>query len=203
MDPFTDPSPKSPTLIEGYTQDTPREITIYCHDRTFKNVDIVDSTTNTPLFTVTSAGATSFSWRRTLHTPTGEKLFDLRHKGYAMKNDWSVEDITGTRIASLKHVEARNRSVLDAVVHGKGPADDVGNTIEIRPRDRGALSTGVRWQGRELGFIVNTEANDVYMLEKRGLDRSVWKAQVNAGVDVCLMVVAVLCLAEMEHVWRQ
>jgi hypothetical protein len=73
------------------------------------------------------------------------------------------------------------------VVHGESTADDVGNTVEIRPKDRGALSTVVLYQGQELAKILNTEANDVQSLEKKGLDRTVWKAKVNAGVDISLV----------------
>jgi hypothetical protein len=36
-------------------------------------------------------------------------------------------------------------------------------------------------------MIMNVEANDVRGLEKKGLDRTVWKASVNAGVDVSLV----------------
>jgi len=99
-----------------------------------------------------------------------------------MKNDWAVEDPNGKRICSLKHVSgsaAKNRSNLDAVVHGESTADDVGNTVEIRPRDRSALSTVVLHQGQELATILHTEANDVQFLEKKGLDRTIWKARVN------------------------
>lgn len=177
-------------LIPGYIRDSATNITIYCHDRTFKSVDVLDDATNETLFKVESKGATSLSWRRTILSSTGAKLFDLRHMGYAMKNDWAVEDTNGKRICSLKHVSgmaARNRSNLDAVVHGESSADDVGNTVEIRPRDRGALSTSVLWNGKELASILNTEANDVYSLEKKGLDRTVWKAKIEAGVDVSLV----------------
>ncbi|KAG9594676.1 hypothetical protein KCU77_g5955, partial [Aureobasidium melanogenum] len=126
--------------------------------------------------------------------------------GYTLKNDWAVEDVEGKQICSLKHVSgmaARNRSNLNAVIHGQSAADDVGNTIEIRLKDRGALSTVVRYQGVELANILNTEANDVVSLEKKGLDRTVWKARINSGVDISFILVAVLCLAEIEHVWRQ
>ena len=107
-----------------------------------------------------------------------------------MKNEWAVEDEDGKRICTVKHVSgmaARNRSMLDAVVHGESSADDVGNTVEIRPRDRGALTTAVLWNGQELAMVTNTEANDVTSLEKKGLDRTVWKASINAGVDVSLV----------------
>ena len=77
--------------------------------------------------------------------------------------------------------------MLDAVVHGESEADDVGNVVEIRPRDRGALSTRVLFQGVELADVTNVEANDVYALEKKGLDRTVWKASVNAGADISLV----------------
>jgi len=72
-------------------------------------------------------------------------------------------------------------------VHGESSADDVGNTVEIRPRDRGALTTAVLWNRLELAMVTNTEANDVTSLEKKGLDRTVWKASINAGVDVSLV----------------
>lgn len=105
-----------------------------------------------------------------------------------MLNDWSVETPNdGKRIATLKHVkgfEAKNRSMLDAVVHGESAADDVGETIEIRPKDRGAITTCVRYKGMEMATILNVEANDVYRLEKNGLDRTVWEAHVSAGVDL-------------------
>jgi hypothetical protein len=195
------PSPKPLTLVPGYIRDSPTNITIHCHDRTFKSVDVLDDASRETLFKVESKGASSLTWRRTILSSTGTKLFDLRHMGYAMKNDWAVEDPAGKRICSLKHVSgmaARNRSVLDAVVHGESSADDVGNVVEIRPKDRGALSTAVSFQGRELATIANVEANDVRSLEKKGLDRTVWKASVNAGVDVSLVSHRILtCLIEL------
>jgi uncharacterized protein YxjI len=184
------PSSKPLTLFPGFTRNSEANITVHCHDRTFKDVDVLDDASGETLFKVEGKGASSLSWRRTIVSATGTKLFDLRHFGYAMKNDWAVEDTQGKRICSLKHVSgmaARNRSNIDAVVHGDSSADDVGNTIEIRPRDGGALSTVVFYQGRELAWILNTEANDVRALEKKGLDRTVWKARVSAGVDVSLV----------------
>ncbi|KAG9698975.1 hypothetical protein KCU95_g16972, partial [Aureobasidium melanogenum] len=203
---YTDRLSTSVALLPGFSRDKAADITVYCHDRTFKSVDVLDDASGETLFKVDSKGATSFSWRRAIYDGSGRKLFELRHMGYAMKNDWAVEDIEGKRICSLKHVSgmaARNRSNLNAVIHGQSAADDVGNTIEVRPRDRGALSTAVLYQGAELANILNTEANDVFSLEKKGLDRTVWKARINNGVDISFILVVVLCLAEMEHVWRQ
>ena len=184
-------SPKPLVLLPGFTRNEAANITIYCHDRTFKSVDVVDDASRETLFQVESKGATSFSWRRKISSgTTGTKLFELRHGGFAMKNEWAVEDVDGKRICTVRHVSglaARNRSMLDAVVHGESSADDVGNTVEIRPRDRGALTTAVLWNGQELAMVTNTEANDVTSLEKKGLDRTVWKASINAGVDVSLV----------------
>lgn len=178
-------------LLPGFTRNEAAEITIYCHDRTFKSVDVVDDASGESLFKVESKGATSFSRRRKVSSAiTGTSLFELRHGGFAMKNEWAVEDVDGKRICTVRHVSglaARNRSMLDAVVHGESSADDVGNTVEIRPRDRGALTTAVLWNGLELAMVTNTEANDVTSLEKKGLDRTVWKASINAGVDVSLV----------------
>jgi len=183
--------PKPLVLLPGFTRNEAANITIYCHDRTFKSVDVIDDASGEPLFKVESKGATSFSWRRKISSgTTGTNLFELRHGGFAMKNEWTVEDVDGKRICTVKHVSgmaARNRSMLDAVVHGESSADDVGNTVEIRPRDRGALTTAVLWNGLELAMVTNTEANDVTSLEKKGLDMTVWKASINAGVDVSLV----------------
>jgi hypothetical protein len=190
MDVSATPSSKPLILLPGFTRNSEANLTVHCHDRVFKDVDVIDDASGEMLFKVESKGASSLSWRRTILSATGTKLFDLRHFGYAMKNDWAVEDVAGKRICSLKHVSgmaARNRSNIDAVVHGDSSADDVGNTVEIRPRDRGALSTVVLYQGKELASIMNTEANDVRSLEKKGLDRTVWKARVNAGVDISLV----------------
>lgn len=197
MDPFADPSIKLPTLVPGFIRESPCTLKIHCHDRVFKSVDVIDSSTGDKLFHISSPGATSFSWRRSISTSTGDHLFDLRHKGYAMLNDWSVESPSSkTRLASLKHVkgfEARNRSMLDAVIHGENAADDVGETIEIRPRDRGALTTCVSYKGVEMATILNTEANDVYRLERNGLDRTVWEAHVNASVDLTFVSFVETC----------
>lgn len=193
MESPTDSLLTSIVLLPGFSRDKPADITVFCHDRTFKSVDVLDDASGETLFKVNSKGATSFSWRRTIYDGQGRKLFELRHLGYTMKNDWAVENVEGKRICSLKHVSgmaARNRSNLNAVIHGQSAADDVGNTIEIRPKDRGALSTVVRYQGVELANILNTEANDVMSLEKKGLDRTVWKAHINSGVDISFVSLA-------------
>lgn len=83
--------------------------------------------------------------------------------------------------------------MLDAVIHGENAADDVGETIEIRPRDRGALTTCVSYKGVEMATILNTEANDVYRLERNGLDRTVWEAHVNASVDLTFVSFVETC----------
>ncbi|CAD0027745.1 unnamed protein product [Aureobasidium pullulans] len=190
MSSFTGSTSKLPILLPGFNREEEANITVHCHDRTFKSVDVLDDANGQTIFRVSSKGASSLSWRRAISDGSGRKLFELRHMGYAMKNDWAVEDVEGTRICSLKHVNgmmAQNRSNLDAVIHGESAADDIGNTIEIRPRDRGALSTVVQYQGIELATIMNTEANDVTSLEKKGLDRTVWKARINTGVDISLV----------------
>ncbi|KAG9692252.1 hypothetical protein KCU95_g3385, partial [Aureobasidium melanogenum] len=60
-----------------------------------------------------------------------------------------------------------------------------------------------RYKGVELANILDTEANNVTRLETKVLDSTVWKARINSGVNISFILVAVLCLAEIEHVWRQ
>lgn len=190
--PFADPLPASPVLVPGYTREEDANITVLCHDRTFKSVTVKDDATDQTLFTVESKGAASLSWRRSIFDGSGTKLFDLRHMGYAMKNDWAVENPEGKRICSLRHpsILNKNKSELDAVIHRNldaAAAATEDTKIEIRPKDRSALTTLVTYRDTELASMMNTEANDVANLEKKGLDRTVWKAHVQRGVDVSLV----------------
>lgn len=187
--PFADPVPRLPTLIPGFICETDVNMTILCHDRIFKFVTIIDDTNDNTLFTVESKGATSLTWRRKVFDASERQIFDLRRQ-VSTKRDWAVEDLEGRKICSVRHTDllARNRSRLDAIVHGTtvdGIEDDV--VVEVQPKGRSALSTIVNYEDVQLASIRKAEANDVYFLEKGGLDRIVWKTHVEKGADLSLV----------------
>lgn len=86
----------------------------------------------------------------------------------------------------LKHVKitSDDRSALDLTI-GSEDAGDV--KIEVRPKDKGAITTLVAYNGAHVAEIRNVEDNDVTSLEKKGLDRSVWRARVAPGVDLSMV----------------
>jgi hypothetical protein len=206
------------TISDGPHGKGETSITVRCHDRLFESVTVLDEA-GQKLFTVESPGMRSWSWRRTVKDASGSPIFDLRHFGYGMKNKWAVETPSGREICSLKHVTHMNkeRSALDMVVRNEA---DKGTEVmvEVRPKDRSALTTLVNIEGSHVAEIQNLESNDVANLQ--GLDRSVWKGRVAGGVDLTLVstnallykqnanftveiLVIILCRAEMQHVWRQ
>jgi LURP-one-related len=159
-----------------------------CHDRVFKSVTILSSAGDT-IYTVSSKGAASFSWRRTVVDSTGEQVFDLRHLGYAMKNKWVVEDPKGREICTLHHVNAKDekssqnkeRSDLDMIV--KGEEGDV--KVEMRQVDRAGNMTLLYVGDETVAEIRVVEENDV--VDLKGKNRSVWEANVAGGMDLALV----------------
>lgn len=107
-----------------------------------------------------------------------------------MKNDWAVEDPEGQRVCSIKHVTWLNttRSALDAIVHCN-VADPASKDIlvEVRPRDRSAITTMIDIRGADVAEIRLVADNDIMDLEGKRLDRTVWKARVVGGMDLVLV----------------
>jgi hypothetical protein len=189
-----------PTLLAGYSREQETDIIIKCHDAMFKSVDVVDDSNGEILFTVSSKGAASLSWRRTIRTPSGRRLFDLRHMGYATKNDWVVEKKGIKKICSLRHPSSMvtNRSDLDAVIGVSATADD---KIQIRSGGMGALCMTVSWQGVVVALIMNIEANNVQSPEEKGLDCTVWKARIHKGVDISFVSDLYSCFFPKSSTW--
>ncbi|KAL1296715.1 hypothetical protein AAFC00_000188 [Neodothiora populina] len=137
---------------------------------------------------------------------SGQKIFELRHMGYALKNDWAVEDPNGVRLCSLKHpsILARNRGDLDATVHQNvGDAGSKDVSVQIRPRDQAALTTIITCGDSKFATVHQLENNDIASIDTKPVDRTVWRAQITAGTDLSFVLIAVLCLAEMAHVWKR
>lgn len=172
-------------LCDGFIRPDETHITVRCHDRTFKRVTVLDETDHI-LFTAESKGATSLSWRRTVLDASGRALFDLRHLGYTLKNKWTVETGEGETMCSLKHADLRARSALEGIVHqnvAHGGSKDV--VVDLRPKDRSALTSFVDIQGATVAEIRLVEDNDLVNLDTA--DRTVWKARIAKGVDISLV----------------
>ena len=165
------------------------ELTIRCHDSTFKEVTVL-SATGQVLYTVSSKGFPSMSWRRIVTDASGVTVFQLRHMGNSLRNEWAIESPDGTRLASFRRPSqsGKMRLALDGVVHhnaASGGKDEV--IIEVRPErgnDRAAL---VELERCKTARIENKENNDVLGREDKGLDRTVWKVQVMKGQDMSLV----------------
>lgn len=164
-------------------------ITMQCHDRLFKSVTVLDTSSGSTLYTITSKGAASFSWRRSVSDSSGTHLFDLRHLGYAMKNKWTVEDAEGKEVCALHHVNAKDeksnqnkeRSDMDMFI--KGVEGDV--RVEMRQVDRKGNSTELFVRDETVAEIRVVEENDV--VDLRGKNRSVWEARVAGSVDLAVV----------------
>lgn len=146
------------------------------------------------LYTITSKGAGSLTWRRSITDSSGIHLFDLRHFGYAMKNKWAVETTGGREIATLHHVNGRdekssenqNQSDLDMIVKSQSEEGGEGEVrLEVRQVDRGGITTLVYVGDETVAEIRVVEENDV--VDLRGRDKSVWKARVAGGVDLAVV----------------
>lgn len=178
--PQTNPITLNPSNPHTSTNEV--ELIMHCHDRLFERVSVLDLETGGTLFTVESKGLASMSWRRLVKDSMGTPLFELRHHGWAMKNKWSVTSPEGKEVCVLKHVKilSDDRSSLDLESEG-------GVRIEVRPKDKGAITTLVSCNGQQVAEIRNVEDNDVNKLEEKGLDRSVWRARVASGVDLSMV----------------
>lgn len=181
--------PMDPVAItpEPYIQKTETTLIVRCLDRVFKSVTALDASAGAALFTVTSKGMGSYSWRRNVRDAAEERpLFDLRHTGFGMINKWAVESPSGRQVATLQHIkyQGKERSDIDAVVLNEL---DKGNEVkvEMRQKDRSASSTYVNIGNACVAEILHTENNDVVKLN--GRDRSVWKVKVASGLDLALV----------------
>jgi len=178
------------TILEGETS-----ITVRCHDRLFRSITVFDEE-GEKLYTAESQGMGSWTWRRRVKDASGSPIFDLRHFGYGIRNKWAVESPSGRELCSMQHVTlmTKERSALNLVVLNEA---DKGNEvkIEVRPKDRSAITALVNIGGATIAEIRNLESNDV--VDLGGLDRSVWKARVAGGVDLALVSANVVCVSQV------
>jgi hypothetical protein len=138
------------------------------------------------LFTGDSeASLASWSWPRTVKHISGIPIFNLRKVfGYSVKNKWVVESPSGREVSTLRHVSWSQREALDMVVKNEAyKGNEV--TVEVRPKDKSALTTLANIGGAIIAEIQPTEFNDVVDLNDR--DRNVWKTRIAGGVDLALV----------------
>jgi hypothetical protein len=177
-------------ITDGFIKKGETSIIMQCHDRVFSRVTVLDEAGSTP-FKVESKGMASLSWRRTVKDASGTPIFDLRRVnlyGFYIRSKWVVERPSGRELCSMKHVTFEKRQALDVVVRNE---EDNGNEVmvEVRPKDRKAITTQVNVGGAAVAEIQLTEVNDTVKL--RG-DRSDWKARVAGGVDLALVSISVV-----------
>ncbi|RYP08987.1 hypothetical protein DL764_001555 [Monosporascus ibericus] len=184
-------------MLTSYISEQEITFVVYCHDSTFKHVTVTDSK-GQPMFHVngTTTG-TSWSWRRKVYDSSSDHvLFDFRHHNIDIKNGWVVESPTGRKLCSLVHKAqiTTKHSAIDATVHTESGEQVL---VLMRPNDLGALIVTISVGGTAIATIRKVEANDRVIRGKR--NRSVWEVRVASGVDLSLVMVMVLCRAEMGH----
>ncbi|KAI2780194.1 tubby C-terminal-like domain-containing protein [Daldinia loculata] len=194
-------TPNPPVNISNsYVSPQQTTLNVYCHDRIFKKVTVTDST-GQPVFRVqgTSFG-TSWSWRRKVLDGSNTHIFDFRHKSVDIKNGWIIENPNGDKLCSLVHKSqiTHSHSAIDATVRTQAGEEVL---VIMRPNDHAALTTTISVDGTAIATIRKVEDNDIASLGTR--DRSVWEVRVASGVDLSLIMILMLCRAEMGHVWRQ
>lgn len=223
--PLATPQPPI-VMLEGYTSTKETSFMVDCHDSVFNLVTTrLDTPPNEPLFRVESKLGTSWSWRRKVYDQTSDSegadggaatqkhIFDFRHASMDPKNRWLVEAADDRRhLAELVHkkqLTSMGHSDIDAVVRTTAGEDVI---VSMR-RSR---SAGVEFEDMCLTVGDTTFAliQKVAYTPPVGLvgkivgedvkgPSSVWKATVAEGVDMSLVMVMVLCRAEMCHVWKK
>jgi hypothetical protein len=178
------------SIDRGQVCDKDTKLVVKCHDSTFKAVTVLDSVGNI-LYTVKSSGYASMSWRRIVTDASGNTVFELRHLGNSLRNEWALQSAKdGKKLASFRRPSksARMRLGLDGVVHcnasGNGKDEVV---IEASPEHGHEHVAVVDVEGHRAARIENVENNDVLDREGKGLDRSVWGVQVMKGQDMSLV----------------
>lgn len=75
--------------------------------------------------------------------------------------------------------------------------------VDMQSSDRAGTKTVFRVGEMAIGEMSILENNDLSFLGTRGLDRSVWKIHLAAGVDIALILALAYCRAEVLHAWRR
>lgn len=217
-------TPKPPVImLDGHTRTTETSFTVECHDRAFNLVTAaLDTPPNEPLFRAESKLGTSWSWRRKVFSagPGGdaaaaaqEHLFDFRHHSVDPKNRWLVEAADDKRqLAELVHakqVTSVGHSDINATVR-----TTAGEDVVVSMRRSGSASVAFEDMSLSVGDTTFAHIQKIAYTPPVGLvgkvigesvksPSSVWKATVAEGVDMSLVMVMVLCRAEMCHVWKK
>ncbi|KAI0122040.1 tubby C-terminal-like domain-containing protein [Daldinia grandis] len=197
--PLQTPNPPV-NIFNSYVSPEQATLNVYCHDRIFKSVTVTDST-GQPVFRVEGTKfGTSWSWRRKVLDSSNTHIFDFRHKSVDIKNGWVIENPNGDKLCSLVHKSqiTHSHSAIDATVRTQAGEEVL---VIMRPNDHAALTTTISVDGAAIATIRKVEDNDLASLGTR--DRSVWEVRVASGVDLSLILILMLCRAEMGHVWRQ
>lgn len=220
-------TPQPPVvMLEGYISTKETSFTVECHDSVFNLVTTKTYTPpNEPRFRVESKLGTSWSWRRKVYDQTSsaeggegsaaaqEHIFDFRHASIDLKNRWLVEAADDKRqLAELVHkkqLTSMGHSDVNATVR-----TTAGEDVVVSMRRSG--SAGVEFEDMSLtvGDTKFAHIQKVAYTPPVGLvgkivgedvksPSSVWKATVAEGVDMSLVMVMVLCRAEMCHVWKK
>lgn len=177
--------PETPVaLTEGYVQSKETTIVMQCHDRTFRDVEVFDES-GQALFTVSSPPVFgSYSWRRIIKDATGTPVFHLRRNAKVSRIfecKWVVEDPDGREICYMHHPFLSDSRMVDVHIKNKEEQDKE-TIVGVRPKDQAGLTTFVNVEDALVAEIFMVEVN-----KQLGYDRSVWKARVASGVDLCLV----------------
>jgi len=191
------------TCDSSHISKTETTITFRCHDRHFRDAVACDEDGKT-LFTLGADSLwTSWSLRRTLRSAADNKhILDIRHHN-SRAREWVAEDPQGYQLCMAKDSVSkvgRATSIQAQVVAKEVVGGHV--TVDMQSFDRAGTRTVFLVEEVAIAEMVIVENNDLMFLGTRGLDRSVWKTRLAAGIDVALILALAYCRAEVSHAWR-
>ena len=83
------------------------------------------------------------------------------------------------------------------------PTNKGDTIISLQSFDHAGTRTVFEVEGINLAEMFLVENNDLLFSNWRGLNRTVWKVSMAAGVDLALILALVFCRAEVSHAWRR
>jgi hypothetical protein len=188
----------------GYVSKTNSTITFRCHDKHFRDAVACDENGNTWFKLGADSLWTSWSLRRTLRSAADDKhILDVRHHNSKYK-EWVAEDPQGRRLCLVKDSVSKvgkATSMQAQVVAKEVVGDHI--IVDMQSSDRAGTKTVFRVGEVAIAEMNIVENNDLSFLGTRGLDRSVWKIRLAAGVDIALILALAYCRAEVLHIWRR
>ena len=176
-----------------------------CHDRHFRDTVFLDAGSGAEIFALDVPTLfTSWSMRRTVRDAAGLQVLHIRHKtsGTSIVENWIIEDALGKQICSAKG-KKESKSGATTIEAKVSTGEGAEFSIDIQSGDHAGTETTFKVDDITVAEMLLVTNNDLSLLSRRGLDRSGWRLNVRAGLDLALVAALAVCRAEVLHAWRR